>query len=174
MKPTPQWVKDSLVEDTVAPIKARGGEANAQAIESEIVGILERMDRKQADAVKPAKQAVERDDEEQVRKEFKRRTGREMDSSMGVDRTPRAPRKMVQIDEIERVGRQRMAERMRWIKERPDMFEKIKGLIVGLHSSNSDTREKAGQKLREFIESTNVLAGHDWRVPKPGKLTFSG
>lgn len=174
MKPTPQWVKDSLVEDAVAPAKQAGRDVDAVAIESEIVQILERMDRKQADAVAPTKQAKpERDEEEQTRKEFKKRTGRDMDPSMYVDRTPRA-RKMVQISEVERVGRERMAERMRWIKERPDMFEKIKGLIVGLHSSSPETREKAGQKLREFIESTNVLAGHDWRVPKPQRLMFNG
>lgn len=172
MKADPQWVRDSLVADAVEPAKAAGKEVNVRAVEDYMVETLRKLERKNAEAKPKTSPVQERDDEDQVRKEFRKATGREMPDVYVERGGQRKERPIVTMSEIERVGRQRLAERLRWIKARPDLYEKVKGMVVALHSSKPEHRERAAQKLREFIAMTDRLAGHDWRKPKPQNLWF--
>lgn len=171
MKADAHWVRDSLVEDAVKPAQAAGRVVDSQAAADHIVGILEGMDRKQA-AAKPVAQKVSEADKVDIfAEEFKKRTGRDL--GMTLEREM-APRKIVPLDKLEAVGRQRLAERLRWIKSKPDLYQRVKGLAVGLTSPSKPTRERAGEKMREFIAMTDRLAGFHWGNPKPKKLTFGG
>ena len=166
-------MRDSLVEDAIQPARDAGKEVDAQAYNDYIVGILEGLDHKQATQDTPAAaDGVPKDRDEVTANEFERRTGRDM-PSMSVDRNPESPR-LVNVSHLEQVGRARLAARLRWIKQRPDLYERVKGLSIALNSSHKPTRERAALKMREFIAMTDRLAGHDWRKPKQEKLVFSG
>lgn len=169
MKADALWVRDSLVEDAVKPAQAAGRVVDTRAASDHIVGILEGMDRKEAVAKPVAQPVSEADKVDEFAAEFERRTGRSL--SMTLEKEMK-PRKLVPIDQVEAVGRQRLAERLRWVKSRPDLYQQVKGLAVGLTSQSKPTRERAAEKMREFIAKTDRLAGHDWRKPAPKKLHF--
>lgn len=157
------WVRDSLVEDLVQAREGR--ETDVRAASDYIVATLERMDRKEADRVqRPNAQKKPG----AVEAEYKRRTGEDM-PAMSVDRNPQ-PRKLVQIDEVERVGRLRLAKRLRWIKSKPEMAARLKGLAVGLNSPKRDVREKAALKVRELLDESDRLVGRSWMLPDPQRL----
>lgn len=170
MKADPQWVRDSLVEDAVKPAHEAGKEVNVRAAEEYFVGVLDKLERKRAEAKpKPAPQA-----KDATADEFRKATGRELDPAWKTEKRLAKADPFVRQDQLKTVGMMRLRERLRWIKQRPDLYQQVKGLALALNSSNPAVREKAALKMREFIEKTNRLAGHDWRKPKPKKLVFGG
>ena len=171
MKADPLWVRDSLVEDVTRPSQEDGRVVDANAASEYIVGILERMDRKQADA-KPVPQPKSQADKVgEFAVEFERRTGRSLPDALELERNM-PERKLVALDKSEAIARQRLAERLRWIKSKPDLYEQVKGPAAGLLSKDKNIREKAAQKLRDVIAKTDRLCGHEWHKPKPKRLTF--
>ncbi len=170
MKADPRWVRDSLVKD-FANSQPEGSEFDVVAAEGFIVDVLEKLERKQADRTPTTPGTPGVVDEDPVRTEYEKRTGRAMSAS--IDRNVRTS-PLVSMSEVERVGRARLQQRMAWIGERPDLMRRMKSYAAGLLSNNKSKREQAAMKMRELIEETNRLAGHDWRKPKPQKLVFSG
>lgn len=149
---------------------------DVQATSDYIVGVLERMDRKEAEAkpvVKREKPKPRLSKDEITANEFKRRTGRELQPGWLTEKNP-TNRKIVPLSKIEQIGRKRLAERLAWMRTKPDLRKELEDVAAFLYSSDRDLREKAAAKIRKLIKKSNRLAGHDWRKPKPKKITLSG
>ena len=171
MKVDPKEVLGSLVEDALVPAKEAGKEVNVRATEEYFVGVLEKLEHKQADA-KPKAKTEKKDG---VASEFKKATGRELDPSTRTTKKATTLNPMqAQQSKLRQVGELLLRERLRWIRQRPDLFAQVKGLALLMNHSDPQIRAKAEMTLREFLVKTNKLAGHDWRKPPPGKLVFSG
>lgn len=169
----PLWVRDTLVEDVVEAQKSTKGSADAVGASEYIVQILEKMDRKAADS-KP-KTASSRPTKKPgaVEKEFERRTGKKLHPGWTKTRSEGSqPKKLVQLDEVTRVGRARLAARLRWMRGRPDLRREVEAVAPFLHSAKADVRERAANKLRALLEKSDRLAGHSWMKPPPRKLFF--
>ncbi len=170
MSVDPRQVRDSLVEDVVKPARDAGRDVNVQNAEKYVVDILDGMERKQSEK-KAGPVATESKNE--VGEEFRRRTGRELDENWKQDKAAIAKAQLAQDSQMRRmVGEQRLIERLRWMRARPDLRAKVESLSLALNSSNQNIRKRAEMRMVKLIEKSNKLAGFDWRQPKPGKLFF--
>ena len=169
-KPDPQAVRDMLVEDAVKPAHEQGRAVNVEAAQKYFSEVLDTMDLK----AKDAKQAtdVQSKTDAGTGDEFKARTGEQAPDAWRVAKRQDQHSAFIHQDRLKMVGQQLMRNRMRWIAARPDLYEQVKGLSLALNSANKGVRERAAIKMREFIEKTNRLAGHDWRKPPPTKRHF--
>jgi len=167
-KVDPRWVRDSLVEDLVKPAHEAGKPVDVAAGEDYIVGVLEKLERKRSERkATPAKTETKSKTDD----EFKRRTGRELDPNWKPDTGRQS---VVRQDQVRLVGEHLLVQRLRWIRQRPELFAQVKHLAVALNSGNQATRENAAQQMRAFIAKTDKWAGHRWDAPKGKKLMFSG
>lgn len=171
-KPTTHEVRDSLVDDAMDSAGAAGRLLDARAVSEYIEGVLQKLDRKRSEAPAKSTTCSAVKDESRVAKEFQRRSGRELDPSWKVDRGPQKQRRVIPREEILFGMKIRLGRRMQWIKQRPELFERVKGISVALNSSKPEIREKAALKMREFLKETDRLAGYDWRSGPPEKLHF--
>lgn len=169
-KPDPQSVRDMLVEDAVAPAHAQGRPVNVEAAKSYFADVLTTMDRKTTNA-KPVA-SVDTKPDSATGDEFSARTGDAAPDAWRIAKQQDQHNAFIHQDRLKMVGQQLMRLRMRWIRQRPDLYEQVKSLSLALNSQNRGVRERAAIKMREFIEKTNRLAGHDWRKPAPKKLHF--
>ena len=168
-KPDPQAVRAALVEDALGPAHAQGRKVDVDAANSYFSGVLDSMDRKAADS----KKATSIDSKSgAVAKEFDRCSADVAPDAWRVAKQRDQHNAFLHQDRLKMVGQELMRKRMRWIRQRPDLYEKVKSISLALNSADRGVRERAGIKMREFIEMTNRLAGHDWRKPAPKKLHF--
>jgi|SRR6056297_1060043 len=168
MKADPIEVRDSLVRDAVEPARDSGREVNVRAASDYVVGVLQTLEQKNADA-KPVQTESKAD---AVASEYEKATGRKLDGKSKVERRESTLDSFVHQDTLRVVGEHRLVERLRWIRQRPDLFNKIKGAAIMLNSPDANVRAKAKAKVIKALDQSNRLAGYDWRKPKPKKLFF--
>lgn len=117
-----------------------------------IVGVLEQMDRKAADrppvVARPTRRLVQA--------------------------KPKPKPKLTGLAQVEAGIRGRLIDRVHLIMRYPEMYQKLKNLSLCLHSPKKEVRHQAAEALIALVNKTNGIVGHDWRVPPPEKLVFSG
>ncbi len=171
-------VRNEILADLAAS-QPDGKEIDIDAASREITGILEGMDRKKSEDARTSHRVdKKREKLDVIASEFHRRTGRNIDREWETMRNEgeeliASKPSIVEAKGLRQIGIDRLCERLRWMRSKPEMFEQVKGLSVALNMGNKETRERAAQKLREVLERSNKLAGFDWMKGKPSKLIFS-
>lgn len=167
-------VRDDLVRDLTSQVRERGAVPDMRPATEYIIGILEGMDRKAAEAKPPAPKTQpkpERNKAEVVAAEYKRRTGNELTGSLEVQRNAQQ-KKLANPNQLEAVARARLQRRLAWINSKPDLRKEIQALVPGLNATRQEVREKAANKIRALLAKSDRLYGREWWKPEPKKLIF--
>jgi len=171
MSVDPRWVRDSLVEDAVKPARDAGVDVDVQAAEQHVVGVLDKLERKNAEKSAGPTATTKKDGAQE--QEFRRRTGRELDENWKQDKAAIAKASLIQETQARKaIGEARFVERLRWMRKNPVLRKQVEAISLALNSSNTNIRKRAEMKMVKLIEKSNRMAGFDWRKPRPTKMHF--
>lgn len=157
-------MRDALLKDAIESAKLDGKRPVVQDAQDYLSRILGRIEQSRAEA-KPANTPSQ----SKAEKAFEKYTGDKLDPAWKVER---GGDRLAKVDDLRRVGEQRLRLRLAWIAQRPELETKLKAITIRSMSPVAEVQRKAGDELKAFLEHTNKLAGYDWRQPKPKKLIF--
>lgn len=169
-KPTPIELRDMLVSDAVAGTAAAGQVPDRQAASEFIVEVLQGMDRKKVLTKDPTPGLSRGDGEELIAEEYERRTGRKAPK---VERDLVEPTRIITQEQLHSGLMGRIVERFRLIKSHPELYLRVKRLVLGLNHRAKSRRLKAAHELYAMLDETDKIVGHSWRKPPSKKIMLT-
>jgi hypothetical protein len=169
----PIWVRETLVGDAVKGAADAGRVPNRQGAEDYIVEVLRKMDRKKSEARPPKGQVITNPADKKAiyEEEFEKRTGRKL-TDMTIERDVEERGRLVKEEDLQKGLLGSIIERFKVIKHHPEMYQKVKILVLCLNSPKRAKRLQAANKLYALMDKTDAVVGYSWRKPKPEKLIF--
>ena len=178
-KPTPTELRDQLVEDAM---KSSPPGTSARDVSDYMVGILRGMDRKGSFKAKPSPSTPKPKltEQETLEVEFKKRTGREVPKGLiytvqdtGAISIEGERKRITTEDDLKSGLMARIISRMRVIKHHPELFARVKILVICLNSRSKPKRLQAADMLYKMLDETDKIVGHSWRTGPSKKIIIA-
>ena len=175
MDETPTNAVEELVRDGVAEVKARGLIPRPSDVKKYVTGIVEKVERQDAEQrlrIKPKPVQVEREVtrssdefEREYQKRLRARGMEPLPGSWNVTRQAAQPGKVELDMQRTALAKRRMRERLRLLRSKPDWAAKLKTInpLALQGQLGPDKKKHAEFLVREVIKSSEAVFGPWWR-----------
>jgi hypothetical protein len=169
--------KDALLADAAAAQRARGRLPTPADNERYLRGVLERLDRKEAEA-RPAPASRPEKRPGALAAEARRRAARAgfaLEGSFELTRTPLAAGgPILEVGKVESAMRKKLRARLRLLRSKPDWKVRIQRINpLALQGAFGKEKQKLAQlEVMKVINDSNRIFGH-WMKPPPPAPAYS-